>query len=357
MTPDEPLLPNDEDPAHLEPGESLLDGDRLPEGRETSRGPGPLSAAGRASALMSPPSMYGPDLSQNIFRSPKERAIGYLLGACAIATIFTTVGIAAVLVWESVKFFAEVSPWQFLTDTAWTAQIDGEHWGIWPLLSGTLLITVIAGVVALPLGLAAAVYMAQYAPDRVRKWLKPSLELLAGVPTIVFGFFALTTVTPLLQTIIPSLQVYNALSAGLVVGLMVLPMVASLSEDALRAVPRALSEGAYALGATKIEVIGRVLVPAALSGIMASFILALSRAVGETMIVVVAAGSQPKLTLDPTASVQTMTAYIAQVTQGDAPQGTPEFQSLFAVGLALFLLTLGLNVLANTIIRKYKEAY
>ena len=173
----------------------------------------------------------------------------------------------------------------------------------------------------------------------------------------MFGFFALTTVTPLLQHLLPGLQVYNALSAGLVVGLMVLPMVASLSEDALRAVPAALAEGAYALGATKIEVVGKVMLPAALSGIVASFILALSRAIGETMIVVVAAGSQPRLTLDPTASVQTMTAYIAQVTQGDAPQGTPEFQSLFAVGLALFLLTLALNVLANSIIRKYKEAY
>ncbi len=183
------------------------------------------------------------------------------------------------------------------------------------------------------------------------------MELLAGVPTIVYGFFALTFVTPLLKTIIPALQVYNALSAGLVVGVMIIPLVASLSEDALRAVPRMLSEGGYALGATKIEVVTRILVPGALSGIVASFILAISRAIGETMIVVIAAGAQPRLTLNPLDSVQTMTAYIAQVTQGDAAQGTVEFQSLFAVGLALFVLTLVLNLVANAVIRRYKEAY
>ena len=297
------------------------------------------------------------DLSANVFRSPKERLVGLLLGACALVTVLTTVGIAGVLLYESASFFAEVSPLRFLTDTKWTAQIDGEHYGILTLFSGTLLITVIAALVALPLGLAAAVYIAQYASAKVRRWLKPAIELLAGVPTIVFGFFALTFVTPLLQTIIPGLQVYNALSAGLVVGVMILPMVASLSEDALRAVPRALAEGAYALGATKVEVVGRILVPAALSGIVASFILALSRAIGETMIVVIAAGSQPRLTLNPLQSVQTMTAYIAQITQGDTPQGSVEFKSLFAVGLALFLLTLGMNLVANAVIRRFKEAY
>ena len=339
----------------------------LPQGDPARNNPGQGDAfEPEPEAMLGPAAQQTPILTRkrpeislqgNLSRSPKERVIGTLLGACALVTVLTTLGIAGVLVFESLAFFSEISPLRFLTDTQWTAQIDGEHYGIWPLLSGTFLITGIAALVAIPLGLAAAIYIAQYAPDRVRRWLKPGIELLAGVPTIVYGFFALTFVTPLLQTIIPGLQVYNALSAGLVVGIMIIPLVASLSEDALRSVPRALAEGAYALGATKIEVVTRVLVPAAISGIVASFILALSRAIGETMIVVIAAGSQPRLTLNPLASVQTMTAYIAQISQGDTPQGTVEFQSLFAVGLALFALTLGLNLVANAVIRRYKEAY
>ena len=287
----------------------------------------------------------------------RDSLVAVLLGLCALVTVVTTVSIAAVLLYESLGFFREVSVWDFLTGTQWTGQIDGENWGIWPLLSGTFLITAIAAVVALPLGLMAAIYVSQYASERARRVLKPGLELLAGVPTIVYGFFALTFVTPLLQAVIPGLQVYNALSAGLVVGVMVIPLVASLSEDALRSVPRALAEGGYALGATKIEVVRKILVPSALSGIVASFILAISRAIGETMIVVIAAGAQPRLTLNPLDSIQTMTAYVAQVTQGDSAQGTVEFQSLFAVGLALFVLTLVLNLVANAIIRRYKEAY
>ncbi len=328
----------------------------------------PLASAPQASHDLSgvlSPAMVGvahlpraaPLLGGNRSNSAGERLVGLLLGLCALITVFTTVAIAGVLLYESLSFFREVSPVRFLTDTKWTAQIDGEHYGIWPLLSGTLLITVIAAAVALPLGLASAVYVSQYAPARVRQWLKPGLELLAGVPTIVYGFFALTVVTPLLQHVIPGLEVYNALSAGLVVGLMIIPLVASLSEDALRSVPRSLAEGAYALGATKVEVVTRVLVPGALSGIVASFILAISRAIGETMIVMIAAGAQPRLTFNPLTSVQTMTAYIAQISQGDTQQGTVEFQSLFAVGLALFALTLTLNLIANAIIRRYKEAY
>jgi len=297
------------------------------------------------------------DLSVNMFRSPKERAVEYALGFCALISILTTLGIAAVLVVESLHFFAEVSIVEFLTETRWTPQFIEKHFGIWPLLSGTLLVTVIAALVALPIGLMSAIFIAEYAPARVRKVLKPSLELLAGIPTVVYGYFALTFVTPFLQTFLPGLNIYNALSAGIVVGVMIIPMVSSLSEDAIRAVPRSLAEGAYALGATRIEVVLRVMVPGAISGVMASFILALSRAIGETMIVTLAAGAMPNLTANPMESVQTMTAFIVNVSLGDTPQGTVEFYSLFAVGLVLFLMTLSMNFLANLIIRKYRERY
>ena len=296
-------------------------------------------------------------MKKNLFRSPKERAIEYALGFCALISVFTTLGIAGVLLWESLGFFAEVSLVDFFTDTQWTPQFVDKHFGIWPLLSGTLLVTVIAALVALPVGLASAIYIAEYAPKAVRKWLKPSLELLAGVPTVVYGYFALTFVTPLLQTFVPGLSVYNALSAGLVVGVMIIPMVASLSEDALRSVPRSLADGAYALGATKVEVVTRVMVPGAVSGIIASFILAVSRAIGETMIVTLAAGATPRLTLNPVDSIQTMTAFIVQVSLGDTPQGTVVYRSIFAVGLLLFLITFAMNLAANAVIRKYQERY
>ena len=299
----------------------------------------------------------GADLSVNLFRSPKERAVEYVLGFCALISVLTTLGIAGVLIFESLNFFAEVSIVEFLTETRWTPQFIEKHFGIWPLLSGTLLVTVIAALVALPIGLMSAIFIAEYAPARVRKVLKPGLELLAGIPTVVYGYFALTFVTPLLQTFIPGLNIYNALSAGIVVGVMIIPMVSSLSEDAIRAVPRSLAEGAYALGATRIEVVLRVMVPGAISGIVASFILALSRAIGETMIVTLAAGAMPNLTANPMESVQTMTAFIVNVSLGDTPQGTVEFYSLFAVGLMLFLMTLSMNFLANLIIRKYRERY
>jgi phosphate transport system permease protein len=304
-----------------------------------------------------PPSRPAADLRQQVYNSPKERAIKYALGACALVSVLTTLGIAAVLVIESIPFFQSVAVTEFFGDTRWTPQFANKHFGIWALLSGTLLVTVISAVVALPIGLASAIYISEYATEWVRKILKPGLELLAGVPTVVYGYFALTFVTPLLQTIIPGLGVYNALSAGIVVGIMIIPMVASLSEDALQAVPESLEQAAYALGATKFETVLRVNVPAAFSGIMASFILAVSRAIGETMIVTLAAGASPKMTLDPTQSIQTMTAFIVQVSKGDTPQGTIVYQSIFAVGLVLFLITLAMNIFANRITQRYQEKY
>lgn len=296
-------------------------------------------------------------LTANAFRNRKERAIELALGFCAMISVVTTLAIAGVLVYESVAFFAEVSPLRFLTETQWTPQFVEQHFGIWPLLAGTFLVTGIAALVAIPIGLASAIYVAEYAPLGLRRVLKPGLELLAGVPSVVYGYFALTFVTPLLQQIVPQLGVYNALSAGIVVGIMIIPVVASLSEDALRAVPRSLADGAYALGATKIEVVLRVMLPGAISGIIASFILAISRAIGETMIVTLAAGATPRLTLDPTDSIQTMTAFIVQVSLGDTPQGSTVYRSLFAVGLVLFLLTFAMNLAANWVIRKYQERY
>ena len=291
----------------------------------------------------------------NVSRGPTERAVHAALAACALVTVATTLGIVGVLVWESVGFFRQVSPVEFFGATEWTPLFVDGQFGVWPLVTGTLLVTAIAAVVALPLGLLAAVYVSQFATPGVRRVVKPALELLAGIPTVVYGFFALTFVTPVLQAVIPGLGVYNALSAGLVVGVMILPLVASLSEDALRSVPRRLGEGAYALGATEGEVVWQITVPAALSGIVASFILALSRAIGETMIVVLAAGATPQLTLDPRESVETMTAFIVNATLGDTAQGSAVFQSLFAVGLLLFLITLAMNVGAQRVVRRFAE--
>jgi phosphate transport system permease protein len=312
----------------------------------------------------SPPTLDAPaeaspqeDLTQQIYNSPKERAIKYLLGACALVSVLTTIGIAAVLIIESIPFFQTVALTEFFGDTRWTPQFAEKHFGIWALLSGTVLVTVISAMVALPIGLASAIFISEYASKWVRKTLKPGLELLAGVPTVVYGYFALTFVTPLLQTFIPGLGVYNALSGGIVVGIMIIPMVASLSEDALQAVPDSLAQAAYALGATKFETVVRVNVPAAFSGIMASFILAISRAIGETMIVTLAAGATPKMTLNPAESIQTMTAFIVQVSKGDTPQGTIVYQSIFAVGLVLFLITLVMNIIANRITLHYQERY
>lgn len=280
-------------------------------------------------------------------RAPLERVIGAILLACGLISVATTVGIVLVLLSEALGFFKVVSVADFLTDTQWTPLFADKHFGIWPLLSGTLLTTFIAVGVAVPLGLLVAIYLSEFAADRVRRVLKPTLEMLAGVPTVVYGYFALTLITPFLQKIVPGLAGFNALSAGIVMGIMILPIVASLSEDALYAVPANLREGAFALGGTKLGAMFRVLLPSAFSGIAASIILALSRAIGETMIVAIAAGQQPRLTLDPRVPIETMTAYIVQVSLGDTPAGTLEYRTIFAVGLALFLVTLGLNLISH----------
>jgi phosphate transport system permease protein len=296
----------------------------------------------------------GPDLAS---RHGRERWIGLLLVAASAVSILTTIGIVAVLVFESAQFFADVSPWTFLTGTKWTPLFEDKQFGVLPLLAGSLLVAGGAALVALPLGLAAAIYLSEYAPDRVRRVLKPVLEVLAGVPTVVYGFFALLYVTPLLRTVWPDADIFNAASACIVMGIMIIPLVSSLSEDAMSAVPRALREGAYALGATKFEVATRTVVPAALSGIIASFLLAISRAIGETMIVTIAAGATPQLTMNPLRSVQTMTAYIAQTSMGELPHGTVEYRTIFAVGLTLFLITLAVNVVSGIILRRYREVY
>ena len=290
-----------------------------------------------------------------------ERAIHSVLLLCGLLSIFTTAGIVVTLVLEAVGFFREVSIIDFLTDTRWAPLFQPQHFGVWPLISGTLLVTVIAAALALPVGLGTAIFLSEYAPDGVRRVVKPTLEVLAGIPTVVFGYFALTFVTPVILRNLPGpfqdAHIFNALSAGLVVGIMIIPMVASLSEDALIAVPRTLREGAYALGGTRFEVATRVVVPAALSGIVASFTLALSRAIGETMIVTLAAGATPKLTANPLESIQTMTAYIVQVSLGDTPFGTIEYKTLFAVGLLLFMITLLMNVLGQWVVRRFREVY
>lgn len=296
-------------------------------------------------------------LSADRARGFVERVIGSVLFAAGAVSVLTTAGIVIVLIWESVAFFRRVPIGEFLTGTTWTPLFEPQHFGVLPLVAGSVLVAAIAGLIAIPLGLGAAIYLSEYAPLRLRRVLKPILEILAGVPTIVYGYFALTFVTPILQSFIPGLGVFNALSAGIVVGIMVLPLIASLSEDAMAAVPRALRQGAYALGATKFEVAARVVTPAALSGIVASFILAISRAIGETMAVVVAAGMTPNLTFDARQSVQTLTAYIVQVSLGDTPFGSIEYQSIFAVGLVLFAVTLVMNIFGLWFLKRYREVY
>jgi phosphate transport system permease protein len=283
--------------------------------------------------------------------------IGWVLFACAAVSTLVTLGIVAVLLRETVAFFAHVSPLEFITETRWTPNFTEQHFGIAPLLAGSLLVAAGSAVIAIPVGLLTAIFLSEYAPGRLRKILKPVLEILAGIPTVVYGYFALTFITPLIRTILPGTDVYNAASAAIVVGIMVIPMVSSLSEDALRAVPATLREGAYALGATRLEVSTRVVVPAALSGVFASFILALSRAIGETMAVTIAAGNLANLTLNPLESIQTMTAFIVQVSLGDTPQGSIVYRSLFAVGMTLFVITLSMNVLSQWVLSRFREAY
>jgi len=272
-------------------------------------------------------------------------------------TIFTTVGIIWVLLSESFLFFKEVSVFDFLTDTEWTPLFAQKHFGIMPLLSGTLLTTFVAMLVALPIGLTIAVYLNEYAHPKFRKVVKPLLEILAAVPTVVYGFFALIVVTPFLQNIIPGLSGFNAISPGIVMGIMIIPFISSLSEDALAAVPNSLREASYGLGSTRLQTSFKVLIPAASSGIISSIILAFSRAIGETMIVSIAAGQQPRLTLDPTVPIETITAYIVQVSLGDVPHGSLEYRTIFAAGITLFLFTLLLNNISFYVNRRYKLKY
>ena len=276
-----------------------------------------------------------------------ERLIRAFLWFCAALSIGTTLGIIGVLFEETRAFFAQVPFSSFFGDTQWTPLFAEKHFGIWPLVGGTLLTTAIAMAVALPFGLTAAIYLSEFASATVRKWLKPALEILAGVPTVVYGYFALTMVTPVLQALLPDLAAFNVLSAGLMMGIMILPVVASLSEDAIFAVPSSLREGALALGATKLSTVFRVVLPSAFSGIGAATILGVSRAIGETMIVAIAAGQQARLSLDPREGMQTMTAYIVQVSMGDTPTGTIEFHTIFAVGMMLFCMTMVLNLIAQ----------
>jgi phosphate transport system permease protein len=276
---------------------------------------------------------------------------------CAALSVLTTAGIVIVLAVETAGFLREVSIVEFLTGTEWTPLFVNRQFGVLPLVAGTLLVSSIAMLVALPMGLLSAIYLSEYAPAGFRRVVKPILEVLAGVPTVVYGYFALMFVTPLLQRFLPGLAGFNALSPGIVMGLMILPLVSSLSEDAMRAVPRGLREGAYALGATRMQTSLSVVVPAALSGITAACILAVSRAIGETMIVAIAAGQQPRLTANPFVPIETMTAYIVQVSLGDTPQGTLEYRTIFAVGMLLFLMTFTLNLASTWLRERFREEY
>ncbi|MGB3789952.1 MAG: phosphate ABC transporter permease subunit PstC [Phormidesmis sp.] len=303
------------------------------------------------------------DIAPGSWNPKRDRAkivqtiVKIIFGSFAAISIFTTIGILGTLIFETIAFFQDVSIIRFLTETRWTPLFASQQFGIFVLVSATIMIAVISILVALPLGLFSAICLSEYATPGLRKILKPILEILAGVPTVVYGYFALLTVTPFLQTFLPGLQGFNALSAGLVLGVMITPLVASLSEDALYSVPRSLKDGSYALGATKRETVVSVILPAALSGIVSSLILAVSRAVGETMIVTLAAGANPTLGFNPFVPVMTMTAFIVQITAGDAPHGTTAYKTLFAVGMTLFLMTFALNIFSFWFVRRFREKY
>lgn len=287
----------------------------------------------------------------------KEIAIEKAFFLCAFLSIFITLGIILVLIFETFSFFEEVPVLEFLTGTRWAPTFRPQSFGVLPLINGTLMVALGAAVIALPLGIASAIYLSEYADAKVRQVVKPVLEILAGIPTVVYGYFAISFITPLFREFIPEANIFNAASASIVVGIMILPMVSSLSEDAMRSVPRALREGAYALGSTKLEVSTKIVVPAALSGILASFILAISRAIGETMAVTLAAGATPKITLNFFESIQTMTAYIVQVSLGDTPYGSIEYKTIFAAGMVLFGMTLLMNIASMWIKSRYREVY
>jgi phosphate transport system permease protein len=286
-----------------------------------------------------------------------ESALSSLFFACALISILTTVAVIVILLVESFRFFQSVSPIEFFFGTEWSPLIEPKSYGVLPLVSGTLAIVVGAAFVALPFGLAVAMYLSEYASAGRRRWFKPILEVLAGIPTVVYGYFALTTISPLLRSVFPETQLFNAASAAIVVGIMILPMVASLCDDALRTVPQSLRDAAYSLGATPFEVNTRVVLPGALSGVFASFVLALSRAIGETMAVTLAAGATPNITWNPLESIQAMTAYLVQVSLGDTPSGTLTYHSMFVVAALLFAATLLLNILAHRVMRGMREVY
>jgi phosphate transport system permease protein len=304
---------------------------------------------------MGAPPTPDPALSGSRIRRFKERAIGFALAACAGISALVTVAIIVILLSETLGFFSEVSIWEFFTETRWTPLFTEKHFGILPLLTASLQVAMGAGIVALPLGLLTAIYLSEYAGVGFRLMLKPTLEILAGIPTVVYGYFALTFVTPVIRAIIPGAEVFNGASAAIVLGIMILPTVSVLSEDALRSVPDEQRQAAFGLGASKLDVTTRVVVPAGMSGVLASFILALSRAFGETMVVTIAAGNSPRLTLNPLESIQTMTAYIVNAAQGGTASGTLETRTLFAVGMALFVITLGVNWIGQIVKGRVRE--
>jgi phosphate transport system permease protein len=323
----------------LPPSSSLLD---------VPVAPGGAAEPDPASSLLARAGLRGRVSSRT------ERLLERSLLTCALVSVVTTAGIVIVLALETFEFFRVVSPWALVSDTEWTPLFAEKHFGIWPLVSGTFLTAAIGMAVALPFGLLAAIYMSEFASAGLRRWLKPALELLAGIPTIAYGYFALVFVTPALQRVVPGLAGFNALGAGIVLGVMLIPMISSLSEDALFAVPHSLREGALALGAGRLPTILRVVLPSAVSGIVASVILAVSRAVGETMIVAIAAGQQPRLTLDPRVPIETMTAYVVQVSMGDTPTGTLEYRTIFVVGTVLFVMTFAMNASSHWFKQRFR---
>lgn len=296
-------------------------------------------------------------LTSSLKRRLSENAIAFGLFLCAAVSILTTIGIIGVLIFETIEFLREVPVTDFLFGTEWAPLFDPPKFGVLPLVLGTVMIAGISMTIALPIGLLAAIYLSEYAAPTTRRILKPLLEILAGVPTVVYGYFALTFVTPLLRSFLPDVQVFNALSAGIVMGVMIIPLMSSLSEDALSAVPNSLREAAYGLGATKLEMTTRTVVPAALSGIVAAFILSVSRAIGETMIVLIAAGQSTTTQFNPLRAMETMTAYIARVSLGDNPQQSLEFKTIFAVGMLLFVMTFMLNLISQRVLARYRQVY
>lgn len=311
------------------------------------------------STVLTPPTelTISPRLAKNIRRNIKERIIEGILMLAALSAVATTLSIVAILLYESLSFFRTVSIVDFFTDTQWTPLFEDAHYGILPLISGTLTTSAIALIVAIPVGTIGAIYLSEFATHKTREIVKPILELLVGVPTIVFGYFALLFLTPLLQKLMPELPGFNMLSAGIVMGIMIVPYIASVAEDAMRAVPMSMREGSYAMGATRFQTAIRVVTPAAISGIVAAYILGISRAVGETMVVAVAAGQQPVVSFNPMESAATITAYIVQVAMGDLPHGSIGYQSIFAAGLVLITITLTFNILGHMVRKKFREQY